>query len=809
MVELLSPVGDFECLKSAVQNGADSVYFGGNLFNARASATNFDRENLKKAIMYAKLRNVKINFTLNTLLKDSELQDAIDLASYVYSLGCDAIIVQDLGLAKFLINNFPNMDVHASTQITAHNLEGVIALQKIGFKRVVLSRELSIGEIEYISNHSDVEIETFVHGALCISYSGQCLFSSLVGGRSGNRGRCAQACRLPYELIKKDSSSNSYTLDKGYLLSPRDLCGLKYIPDLIKSGVKCFKIEGRMKPPSYVGTVTRIYRKYIDLALSSNPYVIDDNDVKDLLQVFNRGGFSTGNLDNEPNTSYVYKEKPNNMGLYCGNISNYNSSKGLITFKTQEPLAVGDNVSTQNESYKYTISELMINENNVKNVTASSTVTIGRLKGNIHIGDKIYKLSSYSKNVQSSEYSNKENIKIPLSAVMNVIKGKKLSLEVTSLDSEHGNYFSMSSYKEFDLIPIDAISNPITDLRIKEQLNKTTDTQFEFKYIKVNIEDNTYIPKISSINQLRRDCLSDLENQAISRFERKFNDLKTVQYSDKVVSKNDTRKYVLLLNELNLDYDYSKLSYVDKLYIPIKYFLDKKYISVLKSLAMKFNVYIYLPTIIKDNYRNIIFNNLDNFINDYNIKGVIVSNISGTEFLDKYYDSLEICANYTFNVFNLHTIKELSDLGIKEITLSPELDKTTLQNLSTSSCIPTELMVYGRVPLMNAGYCLIGCSNRCYPTCNMECNSSSNSKFYLRDRLGLDFRIIPDKMQTVTTIFNSKITSIGYSDIPASNLRISILDEDIDTINDIIDHVKSDIPFSGENFTNGNLNRFV
>lgn len=183
-IELLSPVGDFECLKAAVQNGADSVYFGAANFNARASATNFDLSSLKDAILYAKQRGVNTHLTLNTLIKNEEFEDAVILASKAYEFGIDAIIVQDLGLAKTLIENFPNLPIHASTQMTIHNLEGVLEAEKLGFKRVVLSRELSLDEITYICSHSNVEIETFIHGALCISYSGQCLFSSMVGGRS-------------------------------------------------------------------------------------------------------------------------------------------------------------------------------------------------------------------------------------------------------------------------------------------------------------------------------------------------------------------------------------------------------------------------------------------------------------------------------------------------------------------------------------------------------------------------------------------------------------------------------------------------
>ena len=204
MIDLLSPVGNFDCLKAAVQNGANSVYFGADLFSARAYASNFNLDDLEKAIIYAKARGVKTNLTLNTLVTDNEFNDAFELAKKAYEYGIDAIIVQDLGLAKQLIKHFPDLDIHASTQMTVHNLQGVLKMQELGFKRVVLSRELSLQEIEYICKNSNIEIECFVHGALCISYSGQCLFSSMVGGRSGNRGKCAQPCRLPYKLLEND-----------------------------------------------------------------------------------------------------------------------------------------------------------------------------------------------------------------------------------------------------------------------------------------------------------------------------------------------------------------------------------------------------------------------------------------------------------------------------------------------------------------------------------------------------------------------------------------------------------------------------
>ena len=844
MIELLSPVGDFDCLKAAVQNGADSVYFGGSLFNARYNAHNFDADELKQAIQYAKLRNVKVDFTLNTLIKNNEFADAVELANYVYSLGADAIIVQDLGLARYLIKNFPDLPIHASTQMTIHNLHGVKELEELGFKRAVLSRELSLDEIQYICKNTNIEIETFIHGALCISYSGQCLFSSSIGARSGNRGKCAQPCRLPYKLFStnnqkqklnqnKCDTNNDICLDSGYLLSPRDLCGLNYIPQLINAGVSCLKIEGRMKSPEYVATVTKIYRKYIDLAYSQKDYIIDQNDVDELMQVFNRGGFSSANFESTPNRNYVFKEKPNNIGIYIGNVSKLNKEKGLVRLTLKNNVQIGDKISFEKEEHKYTISELMCNNNNLREANTGDTVVIGRMKGNLHLGDKVYKLTDAVKSKKIDEFIQKENKKIPLSAHIIVKKGAPLSLEVTSCDKENGNYFSMSAKSVIDILPIDAITNPISADRIKEQLCKTTNSQFEFKYIKVDLDDNTYVPKISYINQLRRECLEKLEEQAIQRFSR---DKKNIELSlinsninniaqnnsDKSIiiqnnsdisvtgsnnTNNENAKICLLLNELDLDYDYSKIDNTDNVYVPLKYFKNKQYEEIIETLARNNNLYIYLPTVLKDNFRNFYFNDIDTIIKKYKIKGLICSNLSCINYFSNLKGKLDLVANYTFNVFNNYTINELAEIGIKRVMLSPELDESNLKNIANNSIIPTEVLVYGKLVLMNIGYCLLGSSNLCYPRCDMKCKE--NSKFYLKDRLNMNFRLIPDNIQTISTLYNSKINSISYSNIKPDFVRISILDENIDEINEIIKCVKNDKPFTGPNFTKGNFNKTV
>lgn len=459
-VELLAPVGDFECLKAAVQNGADSVYLGGSLFNARASATNFDYGQLEEVINYCSLRNVKTHLTLNTLIKDHEFKEALELAKKAYEFGADAFIVQDIGLAKLLMNLFPDIDIHASTQMTIHNLEGVKKLETLGFKRVVLARELSIEEIEYICSNSQIEIETFIHGALCISYSGQCLFSSMVGGRSGNRGRCAQPCRLPYELIEEKNNgvkTSDKIIDKGFLISPRDLCSLEYLSDLINAGVDCFKIEGRLKNPEYVATVTRIYRKYIDMILSGKNYTINPKDLQDLKQVFNRGEFSNGHLAPLENRNLVFKEKSNHMGIYVGNVAGYNRLKGHIRLQLNSNIAIGDTINFEKESTKYTVSELFQNNLNILSAGVGNKVTIGRMKGNIHIGDKVYKLSSKSLSTQSKTSYETEQKKLPLKCVVHIKKGEPVFMEV-SVKSNSKLYKNISVKIQSDLIPEKSIN---------------------------------------------------------------------------------------------------------------------------------------------------------------------------------------------------------------------------------------------------------------------------------------------------------------------------------------------------------------
>lgn len=720
MIELLSPVGDFECLKAAVQNGADSVYFGANLFSARAFAHNFDEAELKKAIEYAKLRGVKTNLTLNTLIKDNEFDNAIKLASKAYEFGIDAIIIQDLGLAKKLIELFPDLPMHGSTQMTIHNLNGALKLQELGFKRVVLSRELSLTEIEYICKNTSIEIECFVHGALCISYSGQCLFSSMLGGRSGNRGKCAGPCRLPYKLIENDKA-----IDSGYLLNTRDLCGLEFLPQLINAGVDCLKIEGRMKSPEYVATVTNIYRKYIDLAYSKNDFNINIEDKKTLLQAFNRGNFSSGHLDSSENRNLVFKKKPNNMGLFIGIIQKYNPNKGHITLKIQEKLNIGDTISVGNENGSYKISELMNKNTNLKETQVGQTVTIGRMKGNIKVGDKVYRLSSKELTTIAKESYKKEVKKTALNCTVSIKKNTPISINIKSY-TKNGIYKNLDISCKLDYIPEIAQNRPLDKETIIKQISKTTDTPYYFKNINIDLDKNLFLPKISILNELRRTALSNVENFAISKIHRqlpksfvdyisKETDSTTLNnmrnFNNTKINSNATPKVSLLLNVLHSDWNYNKLENIDSIYIPLKYFTSKKYSPVLKIISKKFDTYIYMPTIIKSNYENLFLANAEEAVEKYNIQGFVISNIGNLNLLHSLFNNLDeyykVIANYTFNVYNSETVLELKKLGISSFTLSPELDKQTITSLCNYNYLQKELIVYGKVPLLNINYCLL------------------------------------------------------------------------------------------------------
>lgn len=500
-VELLSPAGDFECLKAAINNGADAVYIGGLNFSARNSAKNFDLNEIEEAVKYAHLRNTKVYLAINTLLTDDELNEAYELVKKYYEMNVDALIIQDLGLYYRVKKDFPDFDLHASTQMHIHNLSGVKNAKHLGFKRVIVARETSLELLKEFCKE-DIEIECFIHGALCVSYSGQCLMSSFTKDRSANRGECAQCCRMKYYYSDSNKIYNSQT---EYLLSPKDMMLLKNIPDLIEAGVSSFKIEGRLKSPSYVAYVTKIYRKAIDAYYNNKKYSLTSNEMDNLKVLFNRGYSNSyllsSNLDIFNNT------RPNNMGIEIGNV--INSCNGIVQIKLKKHLKLHDaiRIINSNEDYGTEIFELFINNNKVDKANPGDIVSIKTSKI-FNKNDLVLKTADLSLENEILSY---QNIKrdIFLDMICKPNENIRITCKVDEFTFEYENIYK----------PEKPINYPIDKDLIIKQFNKTNDHPYNIKTFKIDFID-CFI-NVKQINEIRRDFYNKLDNYLLSKFRRK------------------------------------------------------------------------------------------------------------------------------------------------------------------------------------------------------------------------------------------------------------------------------------------------
>lgn len=600
-------------------------------------------------------------------------------------------------------------------------------------------------------------------------------------------------------------------MDKGYLLSTKDLCALDFLPQLIRAGVMCFKIEGRMKTPEYVATVTRIYRKYIDLALSEEPYKVEKKDLEELAQVFNRGSFSSGHLDSKPNKSLVFAQKPNHMGIYVGNVANLKANKGHVLVNLTDSLSIGDTIQFEKETTKYTVSELMLKGKNVPTAHAKQLAEIGRMKGNLHLGDKIYRISQKELSSFAKASYQEERKKVLLHGHIVLKKQEPIVLAVTTCNNTNPLFHDISVCFTSSEILMEAKSKPLDKERILTQLTKTKDTLFSFDAIDVDLDDNLFLPSIKVLNELRRNALEEILVIAKSRLNRLSPTLNSEDFNIKRKTFSPKRTISILLNVLDENESYENLKNVDQVYIPLNHFSNKKYESVLHTITHHFDTYLYLPTIVKANYKNLLNTMIAKSIDTFPIKGFVISNLGDAIFIkkmcEKYPNRFSFIGNYTLNVYNHKTQEEWKKLGVKKLTVSPELDSKTMQNMTENSLVEQELIVYGKTPLMTMNYCLLGKTNRCFPTCKVYCKE--NKEYYLKDRLGFTFRVMPDRVQTVSTIYNSKTISIEGSNFSVSSYRIDLLGENVEQINSIVETVLAKQRLEGKEYTNGNLNREI
>ncbi|GFO98212.1 peptidase family protein U32 [groundwater metagenome] len=700
--ELLAPVGSKESLIAAIENGADAVYFGGTLFSARQYASNFNREELLWAIDYAHARGVRAYVTVNTLIKDSELEEAADYLQFLCSTGADAVIVQDIGILKLLRKQLPNLPVHASTQMTIHNAEGVKLLHEMGVKRVVLARELSLQEIKRIKSETGMEIETFIHGALCFSYSGQCLLSSMIGGRSGNRGYCAQPCRKKYRVNEEE----------GYLLSPKDLNMSQHIPALIDAGIDSFKIEGRMKRPEYDAGVVRVYRRLIDRYVEApSRFLVTDEEKHTLRQLFNRG-FTAGYFFGNPGSELMSRKYPHNRGTRIGMVADYEPRKRMVSINLTVSLRTGDGIGIGVRDTGVTVKGMFIGKKIVNTAGQGSTVKVP-LEHEVETGEPVFK--TYDSLLMAS-LEVKNIRKIPVKMTFKAHVDEPVELWIS--DGKNGINIQGSGAST-------AESKPISKSAIEDQLKKLGNTIFEAREINFEIDENIFIP-VSEINSLRREGIDRLVQVRTQKWKRQCGKL-IIPHGEKLIKPQSP---ILSVNTGSIEsFKAAVDGGADVVYIGGEVFSNGKpqmkapRVTSLEDVSTQgfgiderrfveiedyryaieygrrkdVKVFFSTPRIIKN------INELSDIYSpqrsqsDLSPDGFLVADPGVLYHLRTLDSGASVVLDHPFNVFNRLTMEYLFKSS-QRVTLSPELTLKEIKNMTSYGS--TECIVHGNFPLM-------------------------------------------------------------------------------------------------------------
>lgn len=663
--ELLAPAGDYSCFLSAIAAGADAVYFGGKNFSARNLAVNFSNDEIVKAFDYAHLRGVKCYVALNTLVKDAEMKAVFEYINFLYENGADALIIQDLGVLNLCKKYWPDLPLHASTQMSAHSVNDVMKLKKMGFSRVVLSRELTLLEIKEIKEKCDIEIECFVQGALCFSYSGRCFLSSMIGPRSGNRGRCAQPCRKRYSLFDRENNRN---LDEqGYLLSTKDLCTLELADEL--KFIDSLKIEGRMKSAEYVANAVSKYRRYIDKADHANGDAFK-KDKEELAVVFNRGGFCSGYYLEKKPKDLIGKERSKNYGIRVGEVIE-KKKNNLITLKV-ENVKVNDGLEIwgrlgQDENVGFRVPKL------------KDGIVEVRLSGDVEVGDPVYKTFDYELDLALSKY-NKEIYpgKIPVRIFFEARTGKKMVLKMNDAEVS-GNE------------PQLAVKMSTGRKMIEEQLGKLGGTLFFAESVRCAIDEGLNIP-LKELNNLRREAVSALESELIRSFRRNKKEYYLTVGEEADAHADIQRKIAIETDDMEI----------------LKGLLDKKIhriytarrLDVEKYHKKGIQIFQKLPGIIRTGERTEASEDVD---------GYLLSSVGSLEIVP---DGKPKAADYDLNIFNSFSIKEILDLGFSGFTASIESTLEEINDLKKSG-LEKEAIVYGRYSVLTSEHCVLLGTKHC------------------------------------------------------------------------------------------------
>lgn len=731
-IELLAPVGSFDSLKAAVQNGANAVYLGGKDFSARASANNFDREELKEAVKYAHIRDVRVFVTTNTLIKQNELEDFVEYAKFLYDIDVDAIIMQDIGAAMLIHELLPDFELHASTQMVAHSLEDVQYLESIGFKRVVLARELTVEEIKYICDNTNVDIEIFVHGALCVCYSGGCLMSSMIGNRSGNRGRCAQPCRQKYTMI--DISTGEEIHNNGdYLLSTKDLNTIEEIDKIIDTGVLSLKIEGRMKKPEYVATVIKSYRDAIDEYETTKKVNISDETMEDLYTIFNRK-FTKGLILGEVGEEVMNSNVPNNQGLYVGKVVDYNKKAKRLKIKLEGTLKKGDGINLGGGTIGRIIKGKDIAQIGYKGETIELDF-IGEAKKN----QLVFKTSDTDliDRAQKTYTQDKEFAKSLIDAEISI---KLDSYPELRLIDKNENIVTVQG----DKLVEKALKVALSEEKIETQIKKLGNTPYEIDQLKINLDEGVSMP-ISLINQMRREAIELLDNARISVKGRMYKD-NDIKYSPKIYSRNADNKSKIRVKVNNIE----ALKSILNLDIDMIYYEDVSTIEQAMTMANANNKKLIYsaPRIVRNReYKRL--EKSEEYCKDH----VQISALGQVKYYKENSESVKFDVDYYLNPFNSETINHYKKEGAETVCISQELNLHEIKETTQYTDLEIETVAYGYIPMMLSEYCPMGVVAR---SCKKDkrCANCKESKYVLRDFKGEEYRVSQD-IFCRSTIYNS------------------------------------------------------
>lgn len=669
--ELLAPAGSYEGLQAVVKAGADAVYIGGRMFGARAYAKNPEKDEMLEAIDYAHLHGKKIYLTVNTLLKNQELfGELYDFLAPYYAQGLDAVIVQDFGVLSFIKKEFPGLPIHASTQMAVTGPHGAGLIQEAGASRIVTARELSLKEIRDIYERTGAEIESFVHGALCYCYSGMCLFSSMLGGRSGNRGRCAQPCRLPYTAYQQGKQINGK--NQSYLLSPKDMCTIEILPELLQAGVYSLKIEGRMKRPEYAAGVTAIYRKYLDLyERHPESYQIEAEDMQELLDLYQRDGF--------------------NKGYY-----QVHNGKEMMAVRNQKELNKKQNIQGKRNE-----------------------VLFERLK----------------KQYLDAKLQEKITGTLVLCAD---------APAVLDLDFQDTHVQVMGDMVE------PAQRQPLTQDRVKKQMEKTGQTPFAFEHLEVITDEAGFLP-MQSLNELRRAGLEKLEASYLSQYRRKLPEKDTESWTEREETLDSEQKWYVSVEQKEQWEAALSQEEVDGIYCSISMYSVKNFREeVLQDIQVTHQAgkeyYLTLPYVLREG-------RLDNRIQAIrevgkSADGFVIRNLEELGYLKNLGLERKAVGDYSLYSFNDLSQNFLEDMGLLRTTVPLELNGKEIRR---KECSRSEMIVYGYYPMMISAQCV-------KKTCG-TCDHQSGT-VQLKDRYGNYFMTKSFCDFCYTVIYNSVPTSL-------------------------------------------------